>query len=216
MLEQTFDWHEWIVVDDGPVQTNITVATEVIRPAIKWCEGQNTHCRNLKMALEKVTGDAVLFIEDDDYYPPEYVKSLVDLLLNGHRLVGQKDAPYYHLTTRRYRLIENHAHASLCQTAIISEMIPSVIEAIENYGSYFDVPFWQQEMQAGFRQYGEAPLLIPARVGEQVVGVKGMPGRKGIGMGHKPNSQWEHDPDMAVFRQWVGEDSFYYERFFWK
>jgi hypothetical protein len=39
--------------------------------------------------------------------------------------------------------------------------------------------------------------------------MKGLPGRAGIGIGHRPENNsymWVKDTDLGVLRQWIGED----------
>ena len=46
--------------------------------------------------------------------------------------------------------------------------------------------------------------------GHRVVGIKGMPGRGGIGMGHKPGFSGQRDPKGELLRQWIGADADWY------
>lgn len=45
------------------------------------------------------------------------------------------------------------------------------------------------------------------RPGGWVVGIKGLPGRGGIGMGHRDNFRGTDDPCGALLREWIGEDA---------
>ena len=42
------------------------------------------------------------------------------------------------------------------------------------------------------------------------IGIKGLPGRPGIGIGHKPIYQIQPDSDMLVLKKLIGEDYIYY------
>jgi hypothetical protein len=39
-----------------------------------------------------------------------------------------------------------------------------------------------------------------------VVGIKGLPGRAGLGVGHRPGTGWTPDPDFVRLRSWIGDD----------
>jgi hypothetical protein len=43
-----------------------------------------------------------------------------------------------------------------------------------------------------------------------VVGIKGLPGRKGLGLGHRPDHRFTPDPDFAKLREWIGADAEHY------
>jgi hypothetical protein len=47
----------------------------------------------------------------------------------------------------------------------------------------------------------------------QMIGIKGMPGRAGIGIGHRPRGSWPKDRDLAVLRRWIGDDAEAYAGF---
>ncbi|NOX54094.1 MAG: glycosyltransferase family 2 protein [Planctomycetes bacterium] len=58
---------------------------------------------NLLAALQRVRHDKVVFVEDDDWYAPEYLAQMVRWL-DQTDLVGETGARYYHLPTRRHHL----------------------------------------------------------------------------------------------------------------
>jgi hypothetical protein len=43
--------------------------------------------------------------------------------------------------------------------------------------------------------------------GGRVCGIKGLPGRGGIGMGHSRDFNGTHDPDGRILREWIGDDA---------
>lgn len=187
---------EWVVVDDGAKRTPMTQGQKVIRPNWRWNPGDMTLCRNVSLALEHVTQPKVLFIEDDDYYPPGYVQYMADAL-DAAALVGQIPARYYNVRTRQYRLVGNDRHASLCQTAMKRTLTSVAQEICEGGSPFIDL--------ALFRAVHNKWLITSAH--HQAVGIKGMPGRAGIGFGHRPHPGWYPDTDLAVLRSWIGVDA---------
>jgi len=46
------------------------------------------------------------------------------------------------------------------------------------------------------------------------VGIKGMPGRAGLGEGHAGHPRYAPDPSLNVLRQWLGPDAGHYARYY--
>lgn len=196
---------QWIVVDD----TEDTVAVpprdgyEIIAPLRIWKPGQNTLGINLLSAMGAVQYDKVLFIEDDDWYSPDYVQVMADRL-DDACITGETQARYYHVPSRQYWQLDNSAHASLCSTGIRCELLPVIRRICESPDpNFIDVRLW--ESVPGF-----------LRQDHHTVGIKGLPGRPGIGIGHRPDmsrGDWHHDPNLIKLREWVGDDVALYEPF---
>jgi hypothetical protein len=49
-----------------------------------------------------------------------------------------------------------------------------------------------------------------------VVGMKGLPGREGIGIGHNPNGPWTVDPALRILREWIREDVEFYQEYMYE
>lgn len=190
MERQTFAGDvQWIVVDDVIPTTKTRMSQTVLRPVPYWKPGENTLVRNLRAGLELVKHDAVLIIEDDDWYAPTYIDSMISVLADGH-LVGECPSRYYNVSTRCYREPNNRNHASLCQTGFPASMIPRVLAEIGD-SPWVDVQLWSR-----------LPGVL--HEGRGCVGIKGMPGRPGIGAGHRRGGR--QDSDLAVLRSWVGDN----------
>lgn len=191
---------QWIVVDDGPEPTPVNLGQTVVRPAPLWSPGQITLARNLLAALPHVRGEKVLFIEDDEYYGPRYLANM-DAALDMAPIAGQVPARYYNLPSRKYRDCGNYAHASLCQTGIRASYLQAVRWVCERNTKFIDIELFRH-----------ADSVYLDRFRDDVVGMKGLPGRGGIGMGHKPKGgSWSADPDLAVLNDWLGADAAAYE-----
>jgi len=191
---------EWIVVDDGPAPMTITGpklirAPRVIRREPCWTpRGGPTLVANLAAGLREARGEKILFIEDDECYLPRYLENM-EAALDRHQIAGQVPARYYNVRTRTYRVLSNETHASLCQTGIRRELVEpflGMLQALPN--PFLDIPLW--------RRFGPDGLSFGAA---DVVSIKGMPGRPGIGAGHRPSGvSWNRDPDCVELRSWVG------------
>lgn len=183
---------QWIVVDDVEPATPTHLCQTVIRPKPFWKPGtENTLARNLLAGLEAVKAERVLFIEDDEAYLPGYLANM-DAMLDEAAVCGQMNSRYYHVGSRRYRTLENRQHASLCQTGIRADVIPRLQQICREGSLGIDLRLWH------------APGSLSHE--SDVVSMKGLPGRPGIGIGHRPaGSSWRVDVDGIVLREWLGE-----------
>jgi hypothetical protein len=190
----------WLVVDDGPEPQQVTFqregwVVEIIRPAPAWRPGQNTQARNLLAGLAHChAGNRVVVIEDDDWYARDWL-SHVAAQLEHAELVGECRARYYNLPRRIGRQLQNAGHASLCSTAISGRAIDALRRACQGAPKFIDLQLW--------RCFHRRHLFD----GHRVVGMKGLPGRGGIGMGHRDEFSGVADPDGALLREWIGEDA---------
>jgi len=207
MARQTYAGEvRWLVVDDGPEPQPVTFSrplwtVEVIRPDIKWEPGLNTQASNLLEGLDRVAKDArLLIIEDDDCYAPEYLDR-VNGWLDSAQLVGECCARYYQMGTGKHRQLSNRGHASLCSTALRGKLaLDSFRQECRRSDKFIDLGLW--------RKFVGTKALYESRL---VVGLKGLPGRGGIGMGHRGDFAGHPDPSGSVFRQWVGANVDLYE-----
>ena len=202
MMRQTYTGPvHWIIVDDGEEAQPITFEREgwtltLVRPNPRWRHGQNTQARNLLegMRLVKPTARLVI-IEDDDAAHPDYLCA-VDRWLDRADLVGESYARYYNIATRRYRQLSNANHASLCSTAMKGAAIEAFRRELNPGVQFIDINLWRN-----FR----GPKALHRT--QMVVGIKGQPGRGGIGMGHNPDFAGQVDSDGSILRQWLGTNA---------
>lgn len=190
----------WIIVDDGPQPQPVAFQRDgwqvvVIRPSPLWRPGQNTQARNLLKGLDAAGPDArVVIIEDDDWYSPNWL-SLAAAGLEQAELVGEPMARYYNVATRAGQQLNNVAHASLCSTAVRGLALARLAEVCRKSPAFIDLQLW--------RSFCGARVLLGSR---SVVGIKGLPGREGIGVGHAA-SFGRPDPGGELLRQWLGTDA---------
>lgn len=191
----------WIVVDDGEDAQPVTFeregwALEIVRRRPFWKPGQNTQAHNLRAGLEYVQPyDRLAIIEDDDHYAPDWLET-INAALDKVDLAGENMARYYNVQTHHARQLNNDRHASFCCTGMKGIALLSFRRACQPGVQFIDINLWR-----GFKG---AKLLFG---GHRVTGIKGMPGRGGIGMGHKPDFHGTKDTDGALLREWIGQDA---------
>src|ERR1043166_6167693 len=145
MARQTLGYDEWIVADGGQVPVVCTQPRQVHlterRPP-----GVLSFCGNLLAALEVVTGDVIVCIEDDDWEAPTHLAQLTSQFAPASVLIaGDDQQRYYHVGHRCWRRFDN-VGASLCQTAFRRELVPLVRAVIrscllrQSYG--IDAALW--------------------------------------------------------------------------
>lgn len=187
----------WVVVDDcdpasslPPVRDGIEV--EVVRPVWRWQPGMNTQAASMAAALAVVPADAVVAVlEDDDAYLPGHLDELL-VALSRAELAGERVARYYNVATGRCRELPGQFHASLASTGARGRALALLREICAAGSRRIDMDLW--------RAFTGPKTLLGS---QNVVGVKGLPGRGGIGVGHR-DTFGDPDPSGQVLAQWLG------------
>ncbi len=180
MRAQDYPWLvRWVIVDDGPEQQEIPEMPGnwylwVVRPEPLWKPGQNTQARNILAGLEYCP-DRVVIVEDDDRYADWWL-SFCDEKLNEHDLIGESHSLYRNVKSGTVKEMGNDKHASLCSTALKGEAVDALRAVCETGQKAIDIRLW--------RQFGGSKKLYKPEP-RGVTGIKGLPGRPGIGAGHK-------------------------------
>lgn len=202
MASQTRKPDQWLVIDDGIQPLEQLTPMEYIRREPQPGEPKPTLTANLRTALPFIKGDQILIIEDDEYYAPGYAEMLAGAL-NTYLVAGISRSKYYHLPSGRYQQIGNATHASLAQTGFQSAFLPD-FAALLNGDSYLDLRIWRKAGPRGF-------LWTDGPGGSLYTGIKGLPGRAGIGLGHSTRMYTRIDTqDRATLRRWApGGAQFY-------
>ena len=203
---------QWIVVDDSEPKTKTTMGQTYLKGPKTWRPGINTQRPNMDCALAHVKGDYIFVIEDDDYYAEDYLEKYI-YMLKDYSAVGEANALYYNILSRSWRRWGNFSphntfalsYASLCQSAIRKELLPRLDEAINCGELWPDIALWRI-----LNNHKVKPFLFCGQ--DLCVGIKGMPGREGIGAGHHPDPSFEKDPSWAKLDTAIGvEDARYYK-----
>lgn len=200
----------WIIVDDCLPRTTIFTDNKnwtVIKvyPQPFWEVGQNTQGRNIAAGIDTLLSlekdiEGIFIIEDDDYYKPEYLERMM-LRLKGFDIAGEKNTIYYNALFRRYVTNPNTAHSSLFQTAFSVDAIP-ILKSCYSH-RFIDCEFWRKVSNKNL--FNENNLAI---------GIKGLPGRAGIGAGHKGQLNMKDDKDLSYLKSLINEDYKFYERYY--
>lgn len=187
MARQTRQPDQWLVMDqDIPMREKIIMALE---------QGM-------------IEGDALAFVEDDDYYAPTWLQWCT-ALLDRFDIVGQGNALYYHVGRRWWSECRNVRHASLCNTAIRRELFEPLLNVCRAYDNpFFDTRLWRIECNRH--------LHLPKDGERLVIGIKGMPGRIGYSPEHKNIIPPDVTLDPSLIKLWqtIGSDALAYAPFF--
>lgn len=215
MIRQTYTGKvTWIIVDDALPRCTDKVLTyfrdnwDIIKvyPNPPW-QGQNTQARNIMAGInamitniKKEDIEAIFIIEDDDYYRPRYLERMM-ANFGKYWLIGERNTLYYNVQWRRYITNPNNIHSSLFQTAFKYEVLNIFIECIPN--KFMDCVFWSK-----------CPNRLLFYENDLAIGMKGMPGRGGIGAGHSKAMNMGDDRNLNYLRMLIGDDAKYYERYY--
>lgn len=212
---------KWIIVDDGeqgadPDQfISMKMPTQYFHVKHRGITQGNTLNLNLTTALVNVPFDedaVVFFWEDDDFYQPDYIRRMMEHFSSGAQAVGEATSVYYNLRERRWIQRKPRPYACLCQTAFHVSLISrfQYILSTTRGGQTADIRFWKDlhETKIPRRLTHYSPPLV--------IGLKGMPGRKGIGIGHRSavTMGWKIDPDHKKLKELLGEDYEHYQPIF--
>jgi hypothetical protein len=207
MARQTIPYDQWIVVDDGVQHAKLTMGqAHIWRERETDCKPAQSLCRNLLGAIPLIEGDIIVVIEHDDHVAQNHVETMVRQLKNA-LIAGDPKQRYYNVAHRCWRLFDN-VGASLCQTAFRRSLLPTFKGAVQACLSAsrigVDRALWDAVQPS-------CKSLVRS---DTVLGIKGLPGRPGIGVGHRPSgSLWTPDPELVRLREWIGADADMYEPF---
>jgi len=222
MKNQNIQPDKWLIIDDGkiplPYDDLLDFPEYVIylRREPQRTDPKHTLGINIKTALKYITGDVLLFIEDDEYYAPKYIETMLEKI-QEHEIVGLCRSKYYNLRTSRYYVNPNLGHASLAQTGLKTKNL-RILESVIDGDAFIDTRLW---VAFGGKSCSDVKTIVPEK-GIQVgngkgilfddglkdclyVGMKGMPGRVGIGAGHRSNGGIP-DKNNEVLKLWMPND----------
>lgn len=202
---------QWLIIHDGAVDPPLDIKDDrfsariVHRKANRREDGPKSLAANLLHALIRVQSNKVLIIEDDDYYHPSHVSD-VSNRLDSVALAGSIWQKYYNIKHRMY-LVQENIGSSLCSTGFRAHLIEHLqdvcTKAYKGNLPGIDRMFWDGATRA------KKDLYNPKS--QTCIGIKGLPGKPGIGHGHRPlgnDHHWKYkkDPDGKLLEAWVGKD----------
>ena len=197
----------WVIVNDVTPPTVLDASDfkpnwRIIQlyPVPVWKPGQNTQSRNLLAAvgyIKHVLGiSSVFIIEDDDWYAPTYLSMMTEAL-KGFEIVGEKNTCYYNVLDFSLKDMKNRKHSSLFQTGFTLGVLPEFERILKTKVKFIDVQLFKSKRNIN---------LIPST--GLSIGIKGQPGRPGIGVGHKtkPGSIPSMSEKIKQLQILIGED----------
>lgn len=198
---QTVKPDQWLVIDDGydPIPLSLQTGMDYVRRNPTDGEG-HTLVLNLTEALPHIKGDKILIMEDDDWYGPEYIKTM-SYYLNAYDMVGEGAARYYFAPLMLFRRLHNSNHSSLCQTGFTRKVLPIFEKCIPG-NPYVDARLWGAGVNNRYIFMDTSDKL------KLHCSLKGLRGRKGIGEGHTAtakNIHYQLDAGLNQLIEWVGE-----------
>lgn len=211
MRAQTVDVSamRWVVVDDGLQAATLTMGQAHVRRAREpECRPAESFCRNLLAAIPHVGTPWAIFVEHDDWYSPRHLETLLELMARpGSQIAGDGRQRYYNVKERCWRPFVNFG-ACFCQTALHARQLPLLERlvrqglAANHYG--IDGRLWRHVPRSRWtlRDAGTA------------LGIKGLPGRAGLGLGHRPTADWYPDLELVRLREWIGDAADLYAPFY--
>src|SRR5690606_6840339 len=181
----------WHVVDDGRQPMPADFARDGYALHMHRLEPMagNSQARNLLHLLDKINPRfPVVCWEDDDHYAPDWLETC-ERELRDCELIGERHTRYFNVATGRGREMTNRAHASLCATAMRGRALDVFRDVLRKHSARLDMELWRR---------------CPGRLldSHKVVGIKGLPGRGGIGVGHRGTFG-----EPMRLRDWIGSDA---------
>lgn len=196
----------WIITDDGkepykPATRGFFDTIYTNRPPSD--KKAKSFTGNLINGIEAIPEDTthVIMFEDDDWYSPVYIEKTMERFETGHyKLIGQNRTIYYQIHKRAFRENQNTERASLCETAMTIDVVAKLKKMCEvkRDSAFVDARLWKYARENNIPNF----LYSDKRY---VIGIKGMPGRYGIGVGHRAKS-YRKDPYWEMLTKLIGED----------
>lgn len=257
MSRQTFRGTvQWIVVDDGDAPVDEPLLKDgAAWPIFGWkidyvrrepSQAVSTLQDNMLAALARVDAPKLLVIEDDEHYAPIYVEEMV-WRLGRADMLGESNARYYNVRERRWGIMSNSKHASLCRTgltqALYGALEKAARDAKQEGDPFIDLRLWgankddanipgpptqknahqymwgrvavhlkqpQKKPQAetGFSSLAPSNSVRTLFAARGIsIGIKGMPGRGGLGRAHAQRAFANADPAWQKLIEWIGPDA---------
>lgn len=214
LVRQTRKPDEWIVICDGQEPTKCTLGqTLIYRPAMA---GKGSLAKKLRLVFTEhfLNTDAVTWLEDDEHYADDWIEWGVGQL-EKNDIAGEGRAWCCNVAERWFMELNDIRQASLCATFVGSKMFPTIRSLLRgNDDPFLDERLWRMARNGGFRMMIDDPLVNKRR---RIISLKGVPGRKGYGIGHtRPTDRKTiDDPNLDALAEKIGkEDAAHYLPFF--
>lgn len=139
--------------------------------------------------------DVAFAIEDDDYYPPDYIERMVtEWELKGKPvLFGIEETTYYHIGRREYKQMHHTGRSSMFTTMVT----PEIMKHDFADSVWLDIHLWGLDVSKGFAV--QAPKALGIKHGEGVCG----------GAGHGKQFNYPYKDSDHKFLKSITNDEFY-------
>lgn len=210
MKRQTVQPDQWLVLDEDDPPTVCTMGqTHIYCPEVRDKVRLNEKLR-IAFSPGVITGDIVVFWENDDWYAPTWLEQCIAGLANAH-IFGEGKALYYNVAERWWFEHNNQDHCSLCSTAVRREAFDTVRAHLKQPNPFIDQAIWRSISS------DKRKIVMPPRIDKPrlVVGIKAMPGRVGYSGAHTVRDKAARDDlNLSVLSGLLGEDAKLYEPFY--
>lgn len=197
---QTIKPRAWVVVDDGVMESLSVIKDYPTLIYIRRDKQETGHTlrENMLLALRSHAGSNNIIMEDDDWYAPDYIETML-AGLKQNKLVGVRPYMYYSLASKSYLTRPTEKSMSVwANTAFRGEIVPEMLPIIEQTKDHsLDVNVWN----ALGNKYG----YIVEKDHILHVGIKNAPGRAGTTGMHNRESLGTLDADYTYLTSVVGE-----------
>ena len=198
---------QWVVVNDSdhPEEYKYTLGQEVL---VRQSSGDlPSLCQNWLAAVPLVAGEHILVCEDDDWYHEDWIRTLSGVL-GDVDLAGVSHDVYWKFPSRKFVRMHNDEHASLAASGFMWHLLPHM-ERIARLGDIFiDLQLWKEPV---------VKKLLPQPLPDKRmlhVGLKNMPGAKGLGIGHQ-SPTGSTDTNFGMLTEWIGREAAQIYRALW-
>lgn len=157
----------------------------------------NMH-NNVRELLASVDTELVAFIEDDDWYHPQYLKRMIEKLTYSQRyMIGLDPTMYYHLWHGGYRILPHYGRASLFATIGYTDFIKKWTDDVleDPVRPLIDKALW-------YNAHGHGVTTVE----QLAIGIKhGIGNCEGNGHAMR-KAYWIADTDMSFLRKLIGDE----------
>jgi hypothetical protein len=140
--------------------------------------------------------DFVLFIEDDDYYPPTYIEDMVEGWQQAGfpSVFGVDESIYYHIGSKKFHFFKEKAHCSAFCTGVARDVVTNVCQ---DTVIFFDMRLWK---------HNESSAKIKLPIGRKPIGIKHGLGASG-GSFHSVHRFRQSNDDTVTIKDYVDADA---------
>lgn len=222
--------YEWLIVcDEGADDYHFPVTKGTARvKVVRRDTGEDTlpsFNANWLAALDHVTDDKVVVLEDDDWYNRSYLTDM-NKMLDQADLAGFDHNAYYYVLERKAQRRHNGGMSALATTGFRRSLVPQVRKLLESGSVHLDILLWREFtgrklLVDNFTGIDSASGIQPKIdedtgniVGEHPrhVGLK-QPWHGGAAGLTQGGSHGGLDQTGKILRSWLGDDAAFYLKF---